>query len=98
VKLAAPSLFARPDAAHWHLGGPIPAANYISIDAVSPKTVTRKTFLRYMVKSRRVNILLLGISRRVTVNPVAAPHAAPQLARKHASGALRICSSGCFSL
>jgi len=40
--------------------GPIPAANYISIDAVSSKTVTRKTLLRYMVKSQRVNILLLA--------------------------------------
>src|SRR5256885_15916653 len=43
---------------------PVPAANYISIDAVSPETVTRKTLLRYMVKSQYVNILLRASLRR----------------------------------
>src|SRR5256886_1711470 len=39
---------------------PIPAANYIYIDAVRASSVTRETLLRYMGKSSIVNVLIGG--------------------------------------
>src|SRR5579864_4857771 len=38
----------------------IPAAKYINIDAFNGKTVTRKTLLRYTLKSPGVNLLIRG--------------------------------------
>src|SRR5256885_16944363 len=64
----------------------IPAANYISIDAVSPETVTRKTLLRYMVKSQYVNILLASVLA-TTPSSRRAQHVPPQFARMRVSSA-----------
>jgi hypothetical protein len=47
-------------AARFAPWGPIPTANCINIDAFSPETVTRKTLIRYKVKSQHVNALLVG--------------------------------------
>jgi hypothetical protein len=38
----------------------VPAAKYIDIDAFNGKTVTRKTLLRYTLKSPGVNLLIRG--------------------------------------
>ena len=88
VKLAAPRrrFFARSGAARLAPRRPIPAANYISIDAVSPETVTRKTLLRYMVKSQYVNILLASVLA-TTPSSRRAQHVPPQFARMRVSSA-----------